>query len=282
MLPHFLKLRDPEGRRAPLVVSIPHAGAEIPPDLKKFFVRDDPLLLTRDSDLYVDRLYDFVPSLGGRLLWTTICRYVIDPNRPPDEVDASFVEGAPRLEHPQPLGLVAHKTMAGEPLLTRPLTRAELDHRVQTYYRPFHDTLTQLIAETQKEFGYCIHIEGHSMPSVATEGHPDKGRVRDDVDLGDRRGTSCAREMVEKIRQPFEAAGLRVSLNNPYQGGYITRFFGKPAEGVHSVQIELNRRLYMNEATHEILPQPFDALKKNLHRLISQLREWRPEKKEIR
>lgn len=257
-------------------MSIPHAGSEIPTDLKKLFVRQDPLLLTRDSDLYVDRLYDFVPSLGGTMLWTTICRYVIDPNRPPDELDASFVEDAPAVENPQPLGLVAHKTMAGEPLLSRPLTRQELDLRLQIYYRPFHESLAGLIAETKKEFGYCIHIEGHSMPSVATEGHPDKGRIRDDVDLGDRRGTSCAREMVALVKGQFESAGLRVSLNNPYQGGYITRFFGRPTEGVHSLQIELNRRLYMNESTHEIFPAPFESLKKILGELIIQLRGWKP------
>lgn len=261
----------------PLVVSVPHAGVEIPDVAQKSFTRTDPLLLSRDSDLYVDELYEAVPALGGVLLSTTICRYVIDPNRDPKIVDASFIANAPVLAEPPKLGIIAHQTMLGEPLLTRPLTRDEYANRLTSFYQPFHDALENLIAQSVARFGYCLHIDAHSMPSMAKEGHPDAaGSQRPDVNPGDRYGTTCNPSLVVAIGNYFMGRGLSVQNNIPYEGGFISQHYGQPQKHRHSIQIELNRKLYMDEKFHAKLPDDFGKLQKILTGFIETIRDWRP------
>lgn len=272
----MIKISSPKPTH-PLVVSVPHAGTEIPDVAQKSFVHTDPLFLTRDSDLYVDELYQAVPALGGVLLSTTICRYVIDPNRDPQIIDASFVAGAPVLASPPKLGIVAHQTMLGESLLTRPLTHAEYQNRLTAFYQPFHDALENLIAESVARFGYCLHIDAHSMPSVAKAGHPDAaGTKRPDVNPGDRFGTTCHPSLTQAIGHYFTEHGLAIHNNVPYEGGFICQHYGQPQKNRHSIQIELNRQLYMDEKSHDKLPDGFAKLKKTLTGFIEKIRDWRP------
>lgn len=261
----------------PLVVSVPHAGIEIPDVAKNSFIGTDPLLLSRDSDLYVDELYKAVPELGGVLLSTTICRYVIDPNRDPKIVDASFVNDGPVLADPPKLGIVAHQTMLGESLLTRALTRDEYQNRLTSFYQPFHDALENLIAQSVARFGYCLHIDAHSMPSVAKAGHPDAaGAQRPDVNPGDCFGTTCSQSLTTAVGTYFTEHGLSVNNNVPYQGGFICQHYGQPQKNRHSLQIELNRKLYMNEKSHDKLPEGFVQLQKTITGFIETIRDWKP------
>lgn len=260
----------------PLIVSVPHAGTTIPDEAKLSFTKTEFHFLNSDCDWYVDKLFDFVPELGVTLLTTDIGRYVIDLNRDAGEIDASFMEGAPLTKNPKNLGLVSHKTIKGEKLLKKPITQKELNDRIQKYYRPFHDQLENLIAQTKKQFGFCIHIDAHSMPSKGELAHSDAGQERKDIVLGDRFGKSCSPLLTELVEQHFIKAGLSVSRNIPYAGGFITQNYGKPAQNVHTLQIEHNRKLYMNEDTYEILQKPFESLQKILHNLVTSVRSFRP------
>lgn len=272
----MIKIHHPKKPSFPLIVSVPHAGTEIPDALRKSFATQDPALLKLDADLYVDELYESVPVYGGTLMVTPICRYVIDPNRDASIVDASFVTGAPVVAQPKHLGLVAHKTTQGHQLLKTPLSQKELQERIKLYYQPFHDTLAKLIQDTKEQFGFCIHIDAHSMPSKGTRSHDDEGGIRADIVPGDRNSTSCSPTLTDFIDKHFQAAGCSVARNSPYPGGYITEHYGNPSQNTHSIQIEINRRLYMNEQNYGKNTEDFENLRTIIENLIYKVREWRP------
>jgi N-formylglutamate amidohydrolase len=167
---------------------------------------------------------------------------------------------------------VSHKTIKGETLIKKPITQKELKDRIEKYYRPFHEKLENLIAQIKKQFGFCIHIDAHSMPSQGKLAHSDAGEQRKDIVLGDRFGTSCSPLLTELVEKHFINAGLSVSRNMPYQGGFITQNYGKPAQNVHTLQIEHNRKLYMNKNSNEILQKRFESLQKTLHNLITSVK----------
>jgi len=244
----------------PLVVSVPHAGKNIPDELLEHFTKKNKLFLTSDTDLYVNELYKQTPNIGGTLIVTNIARSVIDPNRDANARDASFVQGGPETASPLFLGLVPQKTMKGEQLLKAPLTQEQLNHRIKKYYQPFHAALRNQIDITVKRYGYCIHIDAHSMPSVGNVGHVDSGSERPDMDLGDCYGKSCDEKLIATIENCFQNAGLSTSRNEPYKGGFITQNYGRPDQNIHTIQIEINRALYVNEETHEKLPEKFEKL----------------------
>lgn len=256
------------GTPTPLIVSVPHSGKEIPDEVQKSLVNSDPIFLTTDSDLFVDELYESVPSHGGTLLVTPFCRYVIDLNRDANEWDSTFVEKAPTASNPKHLGLVAHKTMKGDKLLKAPLTQSELKKRIELYYAPFHNQLKKIIQDTKDKFGFCIHIDAHSMPSRGVQGHADSGAKRADVCLGDLDGKSCDARFTKWIEEHFQKSGHSVNRNIPYRGGFITEHYGRPSESVHTIQIELNRKLYMNEKTHEKLDATFQKLKNTIDEML--------------
>jgi len=114
------------------------------------------------------------------------------------------------------------------------------------------------------------------MPSVATGYHSDTGKERQDIVLGDLYGKSCGQDFIQLVETHFQHSGLSVSRNKPYQGGYITQTYGNPSGQVHSLQIEINRKLYMNEKTQKIIPEKFEALKNVIENLIYKVREWQP------
>lgn len=260
-------LKAPKKQKHPIIISVPHAGQEIPKEVKESFITNDPLLLTRDSDLYVDELYKSAVALDIHLLIQPFNRYVIDLNRDPSKTDASFVQGAVKLEKPQFIGLVAHKTTQGEPVLKRPLTQEQLKDRIKKYHEPFHNKLTELINNTKANFDYCIHIDAHSMPSKAAAGHIDQGE-RSDVVPGNRNGTSCDDRLTETIVGHFNQSGLSCLPNVPYMGGGITQKYGNPKNQVHTIQIELNRKLYMDEETHKKIPEKFERLQEIIRSLM--------------
>lgn len=234
----------PRGPETPVVVEIPHAGLEV----------DGPSLATlaapahnlgRDADLYVDALYEEAPSSGATTLVAHVSRYVVDLNRSEHDLDATTVEGAPA--HARATrGVVWKLTSDGTKVLTRPLSRAELERRLETYHRPYHRALAATIAEKQARFGFAIVLAAHSMPSVGRlrPGEPERA----DVVPGTRGRTSAAAAVIDAVDAHARAAGLSVAHDEPYQGGFTTQSYGRPAQGVHVVQVELARRLYMDEA----------------------------------
>jgi len=268
MLP--FELTVPESGRTPVVVEVPHAGLSIPEAVSSETAVDAASVM-RDADIYVDQLYRDAPSRGASLLTATVSRYVVDLNRAADDVDIATVPDHPAPRGVQPRGVVWRLTTDGRPALRRPLTYAELSARLARYHTPYHDALEAELKQTRDRFGFAILVAAHSMPSVGRAGHADPGSRRADVVPGTRGRTSADRRVIDAVDAHLRAAGLSVRHDDPYRGGYTTVHYGRPREGWHAVQIELNRALYVNEETGEKKHGDFERLQALLGDLIAKL-----------
>ena len=243
----------PERQSAPLVLASPHSGTEYP----AAFVAASPLSahdLRRSEDCFVDELFGGAPALGVPLLRAKFPRAFIDPNREPFELDPDMFEDAlPDYVNVHSsrvaagLGTIARVVSSGREIYRRKLRFAEAAERIESYYRPYHAALRELIDQTRRQFGYCVLIDCHSMPSVGGPMDPDAGRGRAHFILGDGFGSACEGTITDAVETVLERHGHRVARNKPFSGGYTTRHYGCPAEGVHALQIEINRALYMDE-----------------------------------
>jgi N-formylglutamate amidohydrolase len=255
-----------------LVVSVPHAGTAVP-------VEDAPLVavegqaLLRDADLYVDRLCAGLPSLVVRAL---VSRYVLDVNRAPDDVDRDVCAAFRADRRVSARGLVWRVTTEGAPVLKRALTLAELDSRVARIHRPYHGALARLLEERRTRHGYAVLLDVHSMPSMGRPGHSDPGARRADIVPGDLRGASCHPEISALVAEHFSTAGFAVRPNDPYMGGFITRHHGRPARGIHAIQLEINRDLYMDEEALRFDDAKAARVIPHLLSLVGRLKLWRP------
>jgi N-formylglutamate amidohydrolase len=242
---------EPTGTETPVVVEIPHAGLELPgPFLEPLTA--PARAIGRDADLYVDALYGDAPAEGATVLVCRMSRYAVDVNRAETDVDGEVVEGARgdvALHH----GLVWRTTSEGETALARKLTRPELEERLELVWRPYHRMLATLVEQKRARFGVAVVLAAHSMPSV--ERGRDRGRdapqprPRADVVPGTRGRRSAAPGLIDAVEQHAIARGWTVRHDDPYAGGFTTQHYGRPADGVHVVQVELARRLYLDEAT---------------------------------
>lgn len=256
---------------SPLVISIPHSRPFYPESTQSFLATNDPKVLKRDSDLFVDELYQNAPQWGATVITAEVCRYVIDMNRDSNDLNSAFCVGAPKLDNPPQLGLVAHLTTRNEPILKTPLPREEVDRRIKEYHAPFHKNLHELIQKAKQQFGYCIHLDAHSMPSTPTSYHKDFGKVRADVVPGNVYGQSCDERISDVVQKTFEQHGFSVAPNEPYEGGYITKHYGNPQNQVHTLQLELNRKIYMDESSFEIIAEPFSKTQKAIEDMVQKL-----------
>jgi N-formylglutamate amidohydrolase len=245
----------PREQSLALVLASPHSGAEYPADLLAAS-RLDPLTLRRSEDSFVDEIFGEATLLGAPLLRARFPRAYLDANREPWELDPGMFEDAlpeyvnqasPRVR--AGLGTIARVVASGEDIYARKLRFADAVARIERLYKPYHRALGQLLDVTRRRFGYYLLLDCHSMPSAA-----ERGRGRVDVVLGDCHGTSCAPEIVESAHAFLTARGYAVLRNSPYAGGFTTCHYGRPAEGAHALQIELNRGLYMDERAMERRP----------------------------
>ncbi|HLW26192.1 MAG TPA: N-formylglutamate amidohydrolase [Kiloniellales bacterium] len=245
---------QPLRQSLPLVISSPHSGSDYPPHFLAAS-RLDPLMLRRSEDSFVDEIFACAPDLGAPLLRALFPRAYVDPNREPYELDPTMFDGplphfantkSPRVA--AGLGTIARVVANGAEIYRQKLPLSEALERIRIHYYPYHRSLSDLVAETRRRFGYCILLDCHSMPSSAS-GH-DAGSAKHRVDfvLGDCHGTACAQIVLERASDTLSQAGFRVSRNRPYSGGFVTRHYGRPDKGVHALQIEINRALYMDEA----------------------------------
>jgi N-formylglutamate deformylase len=163
------------------------------------------------------------------------------------------------------LGTIARVVSSGEAIYRRKLNFAEAEARIKTFWQPFHDTLSSLIGATRHRFGACLLIDCHSMPAAVQS---PRGGV--DIILGDAHGTTCAARTVRQVEQVLDGLGYRVRRNDPYAGGFITRHYGRPREGVEALQIEICRSLYMDEARLERLGA-FARVRRDMTTLIGAL-----------
>ncbi|HTB79000.1 MAG TPA: N-formylglutamate amidohydrolase [Polyangiaceae bacterium] len=270
MRPPFERI-DPRGPETPVVVEIPHAGLEsAPPFLEPLTA--PARSLARDADLYVDSLYSEAPDAGATVLVARTSRYVIDVNRGERDVDAEVVEGARadvRLHH----GLVWRTTSDGEPALSRRLSVRELEERLDLVWRPYHRELAAIVERKRARFGIAVVLAAHSMPSIDRGPRRDaveSVRSRADVVPGTRGRRSAAGRFIDVVEEHAVAQGWTVRHDEPYAGGFTTQHYGRPAEGIHAVQVELSRRLYVDETTLRPLPS-FGTVRDWCSLLVSKL-----------
>lgn len=269
-------LTRPARQTAPLVFASPHSGRDYP----SVFInaaRLDRLMLRRSEDGFVDELFAGAPSHGAPLLCATFPRAFCDPNREAWELDPGMFEDT--LPHwvnttsarvGAGLGTIARVVASGETIYNRKLQFAEAEERVRTCWTPYHQALGGLIEETRDGFGVCLLIDCHSMPALGQ-----RGEGCADFVLGDAHGTTCAPRATRFVERTLIDMGYVVRRNDPYAGGYVTRHYGRPREGVHALQIELRRGLYMHEGRIEKLPH-FNRIRADIDRLIRALAEQGP------
>ena len=269
--------------RTALVLDSPHSGVEYPED---FCHACDLQALRPAEDTHVEKLYDFAPSLGIAWIEALFPRAYLDANRDVTEIDEAMLEGRwPEeiADDPKRLakvrlgkGLIWRCTDDGVPIYSRKLTVDEVRSRIERCWRPYHAAVAGAIEEAHRRHGYAIHINCHSMPAVAGEYSTDyPGLVHADFVIGDRDGTTASPALSRKVCAHLEGLGYGVSYNHPYKGVELVRRYGDPARDRHSIQIEINRKLYMDEATLELTPG-HEQLKASLRSLARMLLETDP------
>jgi len=246
-----LRQLEPISSPVALVVDSPHSGRVYPLDYRYTCSFDE---LRSAEDAYVDELCEAVPAVGGSLLIADFPRAYIDPNRELDDLNPELVDGGYSRElHPgektrMGIGLVREKLSNGASIYSGSLSGSEIEQRIANYYLPYHDALSSLLRSVHHRFGSVWHIDMHSMASHGNVVTPDAlGRREYDMVLGDLNGASCDATLTELVRATLEQYGYRIRVNDPYKGAAITRRYGRPAQGVHTLQIEINRELYLDE-----------------------------------
>ena len=277
----ILNVEGDEGQSIPLIIDSPHSGTEYPLD---FNHQADFAQLRQAEDSYVDELYKHVSSIGGVFLDAKFPRSYIDPNRSENDFiledlheknnSACEIKFKPTIKSQLGIGLVWLKIPPnGEPMYRDKITLKQLMHRVNTYHRPYHKILKNILDNTYKKFGNFYHVNAHSMQNQATAmSDQSQGTKRPDFVIGDREGTSCKRRFTDLIVDFLKSLNYSVDVNYPYKGMELIRAYSDPLQNKNSVQIEVNRKLYMNEETREKIDD-FKILKQDLKKLINEIKK---------
>lgn len=267
------RLLRPDRRIGPVIFASPHSGRDYLPAFLESSALD-PQTIRSSEDAFVDRLFDQAPALGAPLLAARVPRAFLDLNRASDELDPAVIEGLQRVPHnpriSSGLGVIPRVVAGGRAIYRGKLSLAEAQARIGRYWHPYHAALAELIHDTREAFGSVILIDCHSMPHEAIQAHTRPGQICPDVVLGDRYGVAAGREVVERVEAAFAAAGLRVARNVPFAGAYISQAYGRPSSGIHVVQVEIDRALYMDESRVEPLPG-FAAFQSRLSGVMTDL-----------
>jgi N-formylglutamate amidohydrolase len=279
--PAAFEIARPVRQTTPLVLASPHSGARYPAEFLEM-ARLDQATLRLSEDCYVDELIAAGPNHGVPVLKALFPRVYVDANREAFELDPVMFEDrlpdaaitdSPRVA--AGLGSIPRLAANDREIYGRKLRFAEAEQRIARCYRPYHQALSALVQETRERFGGCLLLDCHSMPSVGGSGERDLGRARVDFVLGDCFGASCADAVTAAAETHLRKEGVNVRRNNPYSGGYVTQHYGRPTEGIHVLQVEINRSIYMDERTLERLPQ-FQETRQRLERLIAVLAREAP------
>ena len=256
----------------PLIASIPHSGERIAPEAH--WLKDQaPEALLRDVDRFVDKLYEPVlQNLKIPYAVTSWSRYNIDCNRRPDDLDVKAVK-IPQAQRTSnySFGLYWLTTTYEESLITEPLDEKTHKAIFERCYEPFHKELSHLIETVKKEHKEVYHLDLHSMPSQATRVHGEQGQIRPEITVSDNSGNSASEFFRDLVIKSYKDMGFEVVLNWPYEGGGITTLYGAPQKNQHTLQIELNRKLYMNETTKQPLDKEFKKVQKQLEGAVMKI-----------
>ncbi len=266
-----------------LVLDSPHSGVDYPAD----FGFASPLaVLRRAEDTHVEKLYDFAPSLGVAWVEAFFPRSYLDANRNTTEIDVSlFAEPWPDAVETDPVilkkvqlgkGLIWRTTDDGVPIYQRPLSVEEVRARIANCWHPYHQAVEQAIDAAHARHGYCIHINCHSMPAVASSHATEfPGQAHADFVIGDRDGSTADPALAQKIVSHLQGLGYSVAYNHPYKGVELVRRYSAPGLHRHSIQVEINRKLYMDEQTRELTANAA-ALRDSLRSMVDMLMQTDP------
>jgi len=288
-------IHEPARLGSPLVLSSPHSGVDYPAAFLASS-RLDAKTLRRSEDTHVEDLFKGGVSVGAPLISAIYPRAFLDLNREPYELDPRMFEGRlPSFANTRSmrvaggLGTIARIVGEQQEIYSARLPVAEAIDRIERFYKPYHAALRGLLARAQEQAGVALLVDCHSMPSTAGGFAAVLGARRDehvkaDFVIGDRYGASCDPVLVERAERILRGQGYAVQRNRPYAGGFITEHYGEPAQGVHAMQIEVNRAIYMNEATLERTAR-FEAIALDLTRVAEGLAEclaqWSPGRRRL-
>ena len=258
----------------PLVLDSPHSGHDFPSDFTAIVSEAE---LRESEDCYVDELYAAAHEVGAPLLAASFARTYLDPNRHAGDVDLDLIEGSWPWEY-RPSGkarigksLIWRTLEDGRPIYARKLAPEIVRGRIQRCHTPYHQSLRELLESAFKKFGRVYHINCHSMRAVAgKQSDEGEGAVRADFVLGDRDGTTCEARFTEFVRTTLAGMGYSVKVNDPYKGVELVRAYSDPKAGRHSLQIEINKRLYLEQGTLR-KSAGFSRLQRNLGELLKAL-----------
>lgn len=248
------EILEPSEWRSPIVFNSPHSGSVYP---RSFLAaaRLDLATLRRSEDSFVDDLLFGVVARGYPLMRAHFPRCYVDVNREPYELDPRMFDGRlPSFANTRSmrvaggLGTVARVVGDAQEIYDQRIPVDDALRRIESLYKPYHRALRRLVTRVHRNFGAAVLVDCHSMPSGSG---PKDDRPRADIVIGDRYGTSCVPVVSETIEATLRAAGYSISRNKPYAGGFITEHYGNPSAGLHAIQIEINRGLYMDERRYE-------------------------------
>lgn len=274
-----IEVLAPERASSPLIFASPHSGRDYPVGFLKN-ARLDQHRLRQSEDSYVDLIFDAAPRYGAPLLRALFPRAYVDVNRARDELDPRmFVDALPETADTRSsrviagLGVIPRIVADGQDIYARKLRFAEARKRLEACYDPYHAELRRLIANAKARFGCAVLIDCHSMPSAGGAPYRTGDKPIDFV-LGDRFGASCSMMLTEMVDETLIGLGYETARNAPYAGGYVAASFGRPVTGVHVLQIEINRALYLDE-NKITRTENFERLRKSMIALIKQLTKLR-------
>ncbi|MSO68395.1 MAG: N-formylglutamate amidohydrolase [Pseudolabrys sp.] len=269
------EILEPQAYKGPVLFNSPHSGSTYP---RTFLAvsRLDVGTLRRSEDSFVDALIAGVVRHGYPLMRAHFPRCFVDVNREPYELDPRMFEGRlPSFANTRSmrvaggLGTVARVVGDAQEIYDERIPVDDALRRIESLYKPYHRALRQLFTKLHRDYGAAMLVDVHSMPS--SSGHKDE-RPRPEFVLGDRYGTSCVGIVAETVESTLRGQGYTVSRNKPYAGGFITEHYGNPAAGLHAIQLEINRALYMDERRYERV-NGFTRLAADLETLARRLGE---------
>lgn len=267
------QLANPPQRTTCVLFASPHGADQYPAEFLAQ-TRLDLAALRSTEDAFVNRIFDTATDFGAGFLMATAPRAYIDLNRGADELDPALIQGVTSTGHnprvTSGLGVVPRVVANGRAIYQGKLPLSEIEHRIRTCWMPYHERLDTELRQIRAEFGRAILIDCHSMPSESLDGFLRRGERRPDVVLGDRYGAAASALLVDRIESAFRAVGFHVKRNQPFAGAYTAQRYGRPADGVHAVQIEIDRALYMDQVRIEP-NERFDETRERLRVVIGRI-----------
>lgn len=257
----LFKIIEPTSEPVPIIISSPHSGTYFPNEVAQQ-LKPQHVAQPDDTDWFIDRLYDFAPAMGIKMITANYSRWVIDLNRDP--------QSAPLYNDGRIItGLVPTTNFNGEELyLNETPDEEQIQRRLENYYKPYHKKVAELINETKSRFGKALLFDAHSIrkvvPGIRKEAFPD-------LILGDNDGTSASKDIIKAAYSALATSGKDLQHNHPFKGGYITRSFGNPTENVHALQLEMAKTNYMNDTETDYHQERADQIRVTLHQVFQQL-----------